>query len=108
MFGPTIKDVGELLRATDSTYTVKLKYNPPGLTCEDVGCKCGTPAPQDDPQTPTPSPLAGAWQCPGCGTIYNYTVNSCACQRRNMVSDGNTTGGVATYPAYGTFTTEMP
>jgi len=34
---------------------------------------------------------AAAWQCPGCGTIYTFMINSCACQRRNMASSGNTT-----------------
>jgi hypothetical protein len=29
-----------------------------------------------------PQPIAGSWQCAGCGRIYNMTVNSCDCQVR--------------------------
>lgn len=44
----------------------------------------------DDPLSPRPSPLAGAWQCPGCGTIYNMTVNSCQCQVHRFTSNSTT------------------
>lgn len=50
--------------------------------------------PNDDPSTPQPSPMAGSWQCQGCGRIYNMTVNHCDCQKRNMVTSGSTTTGV--------------
>lgn len=70
--------------------------------------------PQDDPHTPAPSPLAGSWQCGGCGTIYPAWVNKCECQKRNMVGSaagtnvppisGLTSGDLPC----GTFTTELP
>jgi hypothetical protein len=57
------------------------------------------PKPHDDPRNPSPSPLAGSWQCPGCLTIYAYWVSKCECQKRKPVVTGATT-----LPLYGTFT----
>lgn len=44
----------------------------------------------DDPLNPVSSPLAGAWQCPGCGTIYSMSVNSCGCQQHRWVESSTT------------------
>lgn len=66
--------------------------------------------PKDDPQSPLPSPMAGSWQCGGCGTIYSPYVNKCECQKRNLVSSAGSTTGITitSKPVSSTFTSEMP
>lgn len=40
---------------------------------------------------------SGAWQCPACGTWYAYWVSKCECQKRNMVTTGNSTNAPVTF-----------
>lgn len=59
------------------------------LTAKGVTNDHTTILPKDDPTTPRPSPLAGSWQCGGCGTIYSPYVNKCECQKRTATNSGN-------------------
>lgn len=34
-------------------------------------------------------PVAGAWQCPGCGTYYQMSVQSCGCQAHRWTRSSN-------------------
>lgn len=37
--------------------------------------------------------IAQGWQCPACGVIHSPSTEKCDCQKRNMVTSGNTTTG---------------
>lgn len=69
--GHTLQDLRDLWKAQPlATYT--------GPLCVTY---TGQPPFEPDPLEPEPViPAMTSWQCRGCGTIYNMTVQSCGCQ----------------------------
>lgn len=96
MFGPTLSDLEEVWRAQAHApfFCIiepwRTTTGGPAAEPEPTRTAPLQPIPRDDPQSPASSPLAGAWQCPGCGTIYSFMVNKCECQKRNPISSGST------------------
>jgi hypothetical protein len=92
IFGPTLRDLADLWERQDRVYEIR-GGGPVRTTVGGVPVEPSEPVepvkPSDDPSSPAPSPLAGAWQCPGCGTIYSMFVNSCGCQQYRWVKSDN-------------------
>lgn len=82
-FGPTLQDLADLWKAEPIwVYT-------PSTTA---------PLPPNHLPAQEAKPLhSGAWQCPACGTWYAYWVSKCECQKRNMVTTGNSTNAPLTF-----------